>query len=316
MDIRQLGYFVAIVEAGSFSRAAAKLRIAQPALSQHVIAMEAAFGVSLLHRNPRGVTPTEAGLRLLDRARDINARFAALAEHVSGSRIPSGDVRFGMPATINEQLGVPLIEAGQQRYPQVRIRVSEAMSGFVLDWLRDGVVDLAILYNVADEKALTLHHALTEEIRMFGPAAMKSAPTGHIVTLAAALRLPLVLPGPAHGLRDLIEAAAATIGKRLVPAIEIDSYRQIKQLVARGMGFGMLPTTAIHQEIADGIFRSWKITRPTLMRRIYLGYRTGRPLSIASRAVGQLSWNILESLVKQGGWTAVWNNDETLNMFG
>ena len=76
MDLRQLRYFIAIVEAGSVSRAAERLRVAQPALSQHVRAMEAALGLPLLIRNPRGVLPTEAGLRLLEQAREIEARFA------------------------------------------------------------------------------------------------------------------------------------------------------------------------------------------------------------------------------------------------
>jgi LysR family nitrogen assimilation transcriptional regulator len=306
MDLRQLRYFIAIVEAGSVSRAAARLRVAQPALSQHVLAMEAALGLPLLTRHARGVLPTEAGLRLLERAREIEARFATLPDHVRGAAIPAGEVRFGMPATINEQLGVGLIEAGLARFPAVRIRISEAMSGFVLGWLRDGTVDLALLYNVADEKGLTLHHALTEEIQLFGVPGLSGAPAGPLVTLAAALRLPLILPGPAHGLRELIEAAARGAGGTPRPVIEIDSYRQIKQLAARGIGFGLLPRTAIAQEIAEGTFRAWQVTRPVLMRRIFLGYASARPLSTASRAIGQLSWDILETLVAGGSWAAEW----------
>jgi LysR family transcriptional regulator, nitrogen assimilation regulatory protein len=315
LDIRQLRYFIAIAETGSFSRAADRVHIAQPALSQHVLAMEARLGVTLLQRNPRGVIPTEAGLRLLERARLIDAQFSALGDHVRGGGVPSGDVRFGMPGTINEQLGVPLIETGLQRYPEVRIRISEAMSGFVLGWLREGILDLAMLYNVSDEKGLKLHHALTEEICLFGLPGMKSAPAGNTTTLAMALRLPLVLPAPAHGLRELIETAALSIGKQVNPVIEIDSYRHIKQLAARGLAFGMLPRTAIKQEVGDGRFQSWKIARPVLMRRIYLGYQAGRPLSAASRAVGQLSWTILEDLVRIGGWAATWDNNENPKLF-
>jgi LysR family nitrogen assimilation transcriptional regulator len=252
---------------------------------------------------------------LLERARDIEARFAALPDHVRGPRIPSGEVRFGMPGTINEQLGVPLIEAAQSLFPEIRIRISEAMSGYVLGWLRDGTIDLAMLYNVTDEKHLKLHHALTEEIQLFGRPGMAGAPSADTVTLKAALRLPLVLPGPAHGLRELIETAAAKIGRPVAPAIEIDSYRQIKQLAARGLAFGVLPTTAIRQELADGVFRAWRVIRPVLMRRIYLGYQSGLPLSTASRAIGQLSWTILHGLVESGGWTAAWNDQEIFALY-
>jgi len=309
MDIRQLRYFIAIAETGSFSRAAARLGVAQPALSQHVLAMEAGLGVALLQRNPRGVTLTEAGQRLLERARDINAAFSTLDDHVRGASTPAGEVRFGMPATINEQLGVALIEAGLTKFPKIRIRISEAMSGFVLDWLRDGVVDIALLYNVIDEKGLNLHHVLTEEIKLFGRPDMPGIRPGETLTLAAAIRLPLILPGPAHGLRELIETAAKKTGKPLEPAIEIDSYRQIKQLVMRGIGFGMLPATAIKQEVTDGIFLSWRVTSPALMRRIYLGYPKARPLSAASRSVGELSLSLLKTLVTSGTWPALWTDN-------
>ncbi len=315
MDLRQLRYFIAIVEAGSFTKASASLHVAQPALSQHLRMMEADFGVALLVRHPRGVWPTEAGARLIERAREIEARFGVLADYVRGPQIPSGDVRFGMPGTINEQLGVALIEAAQKLYPDVRIRISEAMSGYVLSWLRQGTIDLAMLYNVTDEKNLRLHHALTEEIHLFARIGMTGAPSGRAVRLQSALRLPLVLPGRTHGLRELIEIAAATIGCPVSPAIEIDSYRQIKDLPVRGLAFGMLPKTAIRQELADGIFQAWRLSRPVLMRRIYLGYQAVAPLSTASRAIGQLSWTILNKLVDSGGWTAVWNDHEVLELY-
>lgn len=310
MDIRQLRYFIAIVEAGAISRAAETLRVAQPALSQHVIAMEAEFGVKLLRRGPRGVAPTEEGLRLLDQARLIDAQFAALPEQVrGGSAVPRGEVRFGMPGTVSEQLGVPLIEAARRRYPGIRIRIAEAMSGFVLDWLREGTVDIAMLYNVANERRLVMHRALTEDIRLFGRPDMKDAPSGTTVGLSAALDLPLIVPGPAHGLREVIDAGAVSIGRHVDPAIEIDSYRQIKRLAARGLAFGLLPAVAIDREVREGTFRAWRITRPALVRQIFLGYRTDRPLSAATRAIGELSWIILRDMVRAGTWAATWTGE-------
>lgn len=311
MDIRRLRYFIAIAEAGSFSRAAERLHVAQPALSQHILAMEAAFGVKLLQRNARGVALTEAGQRLLSRARYIDAAFSDLTDFIRGEAVPAGRVRFGMPGTINEQLGLPLIEACRRDYPEIKIRVSEAMSGFVLDWLRDGSIDMALLYNTADQKGLSLHHALTEEIVLFGIKGLHGAPRTNSITLAAALRLPLILPGEAHGLRSLIDMAARSIGKIVEPEIEIDSYRQIKGLALRGVGFAMLPATAVKQEIAAGIFDGWRVTEPDIERKICLGYQSGRPISAASRAVGRLSWDILRGLVMTGNWAATWNQNET-----
>lgn len=312
IDLRRLRYFIAIVEAGSLSRAARNLHVAQPALSQHVIAMEDELGVSLLRRTGRGIAPTEAGLRLLDRARLIEAEASSLADHVRGRQSsPSGEVRFGMPGTISEQLGVPLIEAARLRYPNVRIRIAEAMSGYVLEWLREDVVDIAMLYNVADRRGLALHHALTEDIRLFARPGVSNAPRGRSVGLAAALRLKLIVPGAAHGLRNLIDAAAEAAGLSLQPEIEIDSYRQIKQLAAGGVGFGLLPTMAIEQELRDGSFVSWPVVRPPLTRRIYLGHRSTRPLGMAGRVIAGLGWSILHDLVRNGRWSARWNGGES-----
>lgn len=312
MDIKKLRYFIAIAETGSLSRAAEQLHVAQPALSQHILAMESAYGVKLLQRHARGVAPTEAGLRLLNRARYIDAAFADLTDFVRGEAIPAGRVRFGMPGTINERLCIPLIEACHRDYPEIQIRISEAMSGFVLNWLRDGSIDLALLYNTEDQQGLHLHHMLTEDIVLFGPKESSKRSTAKTITMAKSLQLPLILPGDDHGLRLLINSAARSIGQSVKPKIEIDSYRQIKGLVLRGLGYAILPAMAVKQEVSDGIFDVWRITGPSIERKICLGYQADRPIRTASRAVARLSWNILHKQVMTGDWTATWNQTKTL----
>jgi len=313
MDLRQLRYFTAIVEQGSFSKAALKLRVAQPALSQHLRHMEDELGVALLHRGTRGVQPTEAGERLLAKARIILAEFAELRDSVRGeAAAPAGEVRIGLPGTVSEQFGVPLIEAAQERFPDVRIRIAEAMSGFVLDWLRKGEVDLAVIYSTSDPKGLGIHHVLTEELCLFGvPAltALNSEP-GTAVTLTEAAGLDLILPGPGHGLRDQIDEAAAGINATVHAAVEIESYAQIKRLAERGLGYGILPRMAVRAQEKAGIFRTWPIEEPSLYRKVYLAYSTERPMTAAARAIGQLSWDILRGLVADESWTATLG-DET-----
>lgn len=307
MDLRQLRYFVAIVEQGSFSKAAAHLHAAQPALSQHIRHMEQELGVQLLHRGARGVQPTEAGERLLKHASIILAQFAQIRDSVrEGERLPSGEVKIGMPGTVGEQLGVPLIEAARARYPGVRIRLAEAMSGFVLDWLRRHQIDLAMIYSIADPRGLEIHHALTEELCLFArpDLAVLKAPPESAVPLAEALSLDLILPSPSHGLRVLIEGAASATKARVEPVIEIDSYNQIKGLAQRGLGYSILPRTAVQKEIAAGRLAAWRLVDPPLARKVYLAYSTERPLGTAARAVGQLGWEILHELVRSGAWTA------------
>jgi LysR family transcriptional regulator, nitrogen assimilation regulatory protein len=307
LDLRQLRYFAKVVESGSFSKAANLLNVAQPALSQHVRHMEEELGVALLHRSAQGVSPTEAGERLMLHAKRILAEFAEIHDSVRGEAIaPRGEVRFGMPGTVSELLAAPLIEAARERYPDVRIRVVEAMSGYILEWLKQGKVDLAMIYSTSDPRGLAVHHGLSEEICLFARTDMAaiSGPPHAVVSLKQAAAFPLVIPGPGHGLRELIEEAALSAGVSIAPAVEIDSYGQIKKLVLRGLGYGILPVMAVNREATAGQFRTWRFKAPALTRKVYLAYSTERPLLTAQRAVGQLSWDILRQLVSEGMWTA------------
>jgi LysR family transcriptional regulator, nitrogen assimilation regulatory protein len=307
MDIRQLRYFAKVVESGSFSRAAKLLHVAQPALSQHVRHMEEELGVALLDRGAQGVAPTEAGDRLLRHARRIIAEFTDIADSVRGEALaPRGEVCFGMPGTVGELLAAPLIEAAKARYPDVRIRVVEAMSGYIREWLKRGDVDLAVIYSTSDPRGLAVHHGLSEEICLFANPSFEGVDrlNGLSVPLREAVRLPLIVPGPKHGLRELIDDAAMSVGAMVDPAIEIDSYSQIKKLALRGMGYGILPRMAVQRETDAGLFRMWHIEQPEITRKVYLAYSTERPLRTAPRAIGQLAWEILRELVRDAVWTA------------
>ncbi|MFT7391214.1 MAG: LysR family nitrogen assimilation transcriptional regulator, partial [Paracoccaceae bacterium] len=144
MDIKQLRHFLAIVEEGSFSRAALRIGVAQPALSLRVRKMEEALGTPLLLRSAGGVTPTEAGELLARRARTLLADLDRTEEEIrSLGAEPSGKVRIGLPGTISGIVSVPLIALMRARHPRIRLNIAEAMSGFVAEWLRDGRIDLA-----------------------------------------------------------------------------------------------------------------------------------------------------------------------------
>lgn len=307
MKFRQLQYFIAIVECSSLSRAGGRLHVAQPALSQHVRQLEAELGVRLLDRTARGVSATEAGCRLYQQAKVILAEVAQVPEIVRQSAAnPTGEVRFGMSGTVCELVGVPLMEAARTRYPGVRLRPVEAMSGYILDWLKRAEVDVALVYASANPRGLATYPMLIEDLCLLGRrgSRIRTAGPGPTVSLATALTLDLITPGAPHALRELIDCAARKIGQPLKPAMEIDAYRQIKQLVARGAGFAILPETAVRDEVAQGTLQAWRMCRPALQRRVYLAHMKERPLSAAARAVAILSGQIITDLVRSGAWTA------------
>lgn len=313
MDIRQLRYFVAIAEQGSFSRAAEHLHVAQPALSLHVRNMEADLGVKLLHRSPKGVIPTEAGAILLRNARIILDQVAIAEEEIRGHEgDPAGEVRLGLPGTVSEILSVPLITAARLRYPRIKIRIAEAMSGFVLEWMRESRIDLAILYRDVNDHGIETVRLLEEELFFFGPAPDSADPEhpdlpapGEKVDFARAARLPLILPGPSHGLRELLARQAATVGIELNTVIDIDSYGNIKELVRDGFGCSILPANAIAREVEAGALRRWPIVEPAIRRSVHLACSVERPISNAVAAIRTLACEVLRDLARTGRWVGV-----------
>ncbi|MDQ0503361.1 LysR family transcriptional regulator [Xanthobacter agilis] len=313
MDLRQLRYFVTIVEVGSFSKAAHRLCVAQPALSQHVRNMELDLGVELLFRSPQGVRPTEAGETLVRHARLILTQVEVAQEAVRrGQSEPEGEVRFGLPGTVSEMLCVPLLSEARRRYPKIKLRVAEAMSGFVLDWLREGKIDLGVLYRSVSERTLQARRVLSEELCLLGPAASSDLPPlpDGPVSFAAMGDLPLILPSTGHGLRELVEERALAESVHLSTVIDIDTYGQIKLLVAGGLGYSVLPRTALRAEVANGVLRTWPMGRPVLSRNLYLVRPSDRPLSNAVRAIEELAHTTLVKLVREGAWPAVLAEDE------
>ena len=318
MDLRQLRYFIAIVDHASLSKAAMHLHIAQPALSQHIRHMEEELEVALLFRAARGVTPTEAGDRLYKRAKVILALADDLRHSVrGGADSPVGEVRIGMSGTVSDLVSVPLIEAARERFPGIRVRPVEAMSGYVLDWLRRGEVDVAMVFTPEDTRGLTVHAVLTEVLCLFGKRGAKphGLPGGEDISLAAALRLDLITPGNTHGLRRLINDAALATGVTLEPLLEIDSLPQIKKLSQLGRGYGILPETVIAREVEEGLFDMWTITQPNLVRSICLTYANDRKMSVATRALTGLCWEVTRQLVNEGIWKAILASDQEVLSF-
>ncbi len=307
MDLRQLKYFVTIVDCASVSKAADHLHVAQPALSQHVRHLEEEFAVTLLYRTPRGVIPTDEGKRLYVHAKKVLTLAAETPFVVREAVInPVGEVRVGMSGMVGELVSVALIQTARERYPKVRIRPVEAVSGYVMDWLKRGEVDFALGHPASDRREVVAHHVLTEELFLFGRAGLRphNAEPESTVALADALKLNLITTGTYNGLRELIESAAQSINAPVNPILEIDSYARIKQLGLAGAGYGILPETAIAAEVRSGLLHRWRLDRPALLRQIHLTYYNDRPLSVATRAVARLAWEVSRQLVRDHTWLA------------
>jgi LysR family nitrogen assimilation transcriptional regulator len=306
LNFRQLQFFVAIVEEGSLSKAALKVRVAQPSLSQHVRQLEAEMNTQLLFRGPKGVEPTEAGRTLLHHARVILGHIDVARDAiVSSQKQPAGNVRFGIPGTVANVLALPLVEEIRSRYPLIRLSLAEAMSGDILGWLRDGRVDVGIIYRTADAQLISSTHLLTEELWLIAPSRknLQTVDTPEI-TLEDLAKLDLILPTSAHGLRTLIDDFAIKNNICLEPRIEMDSATQLKLLVEKGIGFTILPLISVSQEIVRGALKAVRIVNPTPYRKLFLSHSAERPLSNAAVAVQRVTTTLIRKLTEAGTWPA------------
>ena len=281
MDVRQLKYFLRIVELKSFSEASKHLRIAQPALGLQVRKLEDELGVKLLDRHARGVSPTAAGLLLYEHA-DIILRQVdrARSEVVDVAVEPRGKIALGLTMTVSLVLGAALVERYHAECPNVSLRVVDGLSELLIEWVETDRLDIAFTYNTTVGSGLVLEPLVVEDLFLVGPpkAAELAKP---MVPFDFLPTVPLILPSQQHALRTLTEEAATRSEKMLNIALEIDSVQTMKVLVERGLGYTVLPFGAVQSEVAEGRLSASRVRGPDLSRTLCVVYSRRRPSSKA-----------------------------------
>src|SRR6185312_651018 len=193
MDSRQLRYFIAVYEQRNLSRASSQTSVAQSALSHHISNLEAEFATPLFERKPRGMEPTAAGERLYEHARIIlRAMAEAEREIKQGSGAIAGEISIGMANSGVKAIGVPLMRAVLSRYPDLKLSLTESLSGATLMHLMASEVDLALVYNPPLERDLVAEPVLEERMYCVGTAKLIGASKAPM-TFDELTNLPLIL---------------------------------------------------------------------------------------------------------------------------
>jgi LysR family nitrogen assimilation transcriptional regulator len=263
MDIRELRSFIHVARAGSFSRAASELYIAQPALSRQIAKLEEEIGVPLLIRYGRGVRLTAAGARLLERAEMITHMVNETGEQVRASADEEGGhLAVGLPPTIGALIGAELIRDFRARWPRVTLHLREGLSSSLQEWVLDKRVDLAVVYNQPLLDAFDVRPLFSEPMILIGP--LGAPGRKHSYQIRDLADVPLILPGLPHSNRRLVEQAAIQHGVRLRVELEVDSVALTKQLVKAGLGYSILTQVAIKEEVSRGELVAYAIERPSI----------------------------------------------------
>jgi LysR family nitrogen assimilation transcriptional regulator len=308
MDLRDLRYFVVIAECGSILAASEQLHIAQPSLSIRIKALEQELGVVLFERRPRGVVLTNEGRELLTHARQILHAAETARESVRlRAKTAVGTVNFGVPTSLAAVLCVPLIETSLQDLPDVRLRIVESMSGYIIDWLREGRLDLGLVFGVKSISGVQLEPLIEEDLYLAADSDATLAPLldeNGEVPLHRLANLPMILPTGHHGLRRLFDETAQRHGVTRVSRIEIDSLSQIQRLVQRGFGVTVLSRAALHDSPVDPPLPSVRISSPAITRTVALAYSESRSLTKATREIAVRTRAILQDRATSSVWQA------------
>lgn len=306
MDVRQLRYFVSIVDYGSLGKAAEKLYVAQPSLSQQMARLEEELGVTLLLRSNHGVTPTAEGDALYRHARLVLRQMEQLKQEVTkGAGAESGTVAVGLPTTMASVLAVPLFERIQDQYPGIRLQFFESMSGYLNELLANGRLDLGILFRELDTPGITALPVLDETLYLLGDPGGDISPRASTCPLAKLAGVKLVAPGASNGLRLLIERTFASEKVELNIVADIDSLPALLLIANSGRACTILPSSAIAQWNEALLPKMRRIVEPTIRRPASICWPNGAPMNSATVAVRETLIELIAEHIEHDSWQGV-----------
>ena len=291
LNLDQLKSFALVVETGSFSAAAERRGLTQPAVSLQLRQLERRLSVRLIERVGKRARPTTAGTELLRHVQQIESAVEsaveALAEHASGI---SGRVRLGCGATACLHFLPPILRTLRERYPALGIVVSTGNTDEYLRKVEENTIDLALVTLPAGGRSLAITPVLEDEFVAI--AGRDQAPLKARVAPADLEGLPLVLFEPAAHTRRLVDRWFEAAGLTPRPVMELGSVEAIKEMVAAGLGYGIVPGMSMTGRGAHPGLRTSRL-QPRMRRTLALVMRRDKPVSRGMRLV-------VEAIVKAG----------------
>jgi LysR family nitrogen assimilation transcriptional regulator len=302
-ELRQLRYFVAIFEEGSVTKAAMRLFVAQSALSSQLAQLEDELGVQLLTRSPQGVSPTAFGQTFYEHAiailKHVTDAIEAVRQHGQSLQ---GTVVVGMPECISVVLGLPLLTAATQRFPELCLRLSEDPSGILKDHLKEGKLNMAIVFDDGRLEGLSTEPLVDE--RLYLISRDRRAAISDTVPLATALACPLILPDERDGFRAQIDHLARNTGIGIPHLVsEISSLSVLKSAVLQGMASTIMPISSVQPEIDQGLLHAQEIDDPRAFSRVALCTRKNDLLDRTAASVFRLLTATAKELCGNGQWS-------------
>ncbi|EAA4722630.1 tricarballylate utilization LysR family transcriptional regulator TcuR [Salmonella enterica subsp. enterica] len=300
MELRQLRYFVRIIETGSMGSAAQDLDIGVSSLSQQMSRLENELAIRLLQRTSRGVTPTNAGLAFYSQAQ-LALRHADDAILAAREARLSGHVSVGMAPSTASILGIPFIHAMQENYADVRLHVVESLSGNLERMINTRQIDLAIVFQKDKILRWSARPILEEQLFLIGSHALLAALPDNPITPEQLAGIPLIMPSQGHGLRGRLDAVCQEHALNVEIVAEIDGLALLMRAVRDGLGATLQPGAAISHLDNDAL-RVIGVHNPVLSRPNFLVSLSDDELTPAGLAARVVLTKVMRQLVDAGEW--------------
>ena len=301
MDVKQLRFFVNVIEQGSFTKAARTLSVAQSVISHHVSELERDLGQQLLVRHGRGVIPTEAGTRLAEHARDILHQMeTARAALTTLSDNPAGRVTIGLGSLIGRILAAPLIVQFREKYPEILLDFNEMPSVNIAEWLEMGRLNMGLMYPSAGFDKFPLRKIADVDLCLISPRTETSTDLPSTIAFKDITGIPLMLHEPRNkvpvggwspsggAMRLFVEDAAANANVSLNIVGELSEAAGVSlilDLVKLGQCSTILPFHLVSDGRRQPDFTVQFIKSPALLRPLSLVFPSHRPLNGATQVV-------------------------------
>ena len=288
MNLNHLAIFHAVAEEQSMSRGAERLCVSQPAVSKQIKDLEAALGVVLFDRLPRGLRLTHAGEVLAGHARRLFAAASDAERAIAELKgLAQGRLTIGASLTIGDYLLPQILGAYRKKHPGIELHLEIANTQVIQQKLRDGVLDIGLTEGFADDADL--------EAEVFAEDALTAVvPPGHPLleeSAVSAARLcaePFLMREPGSGTREVTERALAKLGITVVPAMSLGSTEAIKRSVASGLGVAIISELALEAEFSAGRLCPLPLSDITLTRPLHLVRLRGKSAGPAVQAFSNL----------------------------
>lgn len=302
MELKQLRYFITIVESGSLGKAAQKLDVGTSALSQQISKLEDELCTRLLQRNSTGVTPTPAGLAFFKQAQ-LSLRHVQYAIEAAHSSRLTGHVSVGFSPSLASVLGIPFMQLMSERYPDIKIHLVESLSGNLTNLINARQLDIAIIFTKDVDVNWAVQPLLKEQMFLMANRSLlkehgfEQCIVDGTIDLDHINRLPLVLPSQRHGLRKFLDQKV----EFLDVDYEVDGLHLLMNCVSH-LNMATIQPVSAHFDYLKSDIYLLKVVEPELDRINYLISLSEEELSPASLATKVAIKSAVKSLIHKGLW--------------